>query len=109
MGSAVMNGVGLARSAVLARTEAPPAQIGEERAAGAFQVTSRWLVVETAQATEFVDLTDEVERAVAESGVRNGTVTVYSAHTTAGIVINEGEPLLLEDMTRMLERVAPRG
>ena len=59
-------------------------------------------------APEFIDITDEVLGAVEASGVRDGTVTVFSRHTTAAVKINEHEPLLLEDMARFLARVAPQ-
>jgi secondary thiamine-phosphate synthase enzyme len=60
------------------------------------------------KAPEFIDITDEVLGAVDDSAVREGMVTVFSRHTTAAIVINENEPLLLRDMSRFLERTAPR-
>lgn len=63
---------------------------------------------EASGAPEFIDITDEVLRAVEAAGVRDGTVTVFSRHTTAAVKINENEPLLLEDMARFLEQVAPR-
>ena len=59
-------------------------------------------------APEFIDITSEVLRVVEESGVREGTVLVFTRHTTAAIKINENEPLLLLDMSRFLERCAPR-
>ena len=59
------------------------------------------------RAPEFIDITDEVLGAVEESTVREGTVTVFSRHTTAAVVINEHEPLLLRDMARFLEGTAP--
>lgn len=59
-------------------------------------------------APEFIDITDEVLRAVEDSSVQEGMVTVFSRHTTAAIVINENEPLLLRDMSRFLETTAPR-
>jgi len=69
----------------------------------------RTVVRRTAEtAPEFIDITDDVFAAVEESAVREGTVTVFSRHTTAAIVINEHEPLLLKDMTRFLEGIAPR-
>src|SRR3990172_8716309 len=58
------------------------------------------LVTTTRDAPEFIDITEDVERIVAESGVRFGLVTVFSTHTTAAIKVNENEPLLLQDMTR---------
>jgi len=45
---------------------------------------------------------------IADSGVTVGNVLVYSRHTTAAIKINEMEPLLLEDLERTLEHIAPR-
>src|SRR3990172_4308278 len=65
------------------------------------------LAVATTSAPEFIDITDDVQRIVAESGVRLGQVTVYSTHTTAAIKVNENEPLLLQDMARILHQVAP--
>ncbi len=59
-------------------------------------------------APEFIDITDEVAGAVEASGIQDGTVTVFSRHTTAAIKINENEPLLLRDMARFLETSAPR-
>jgi len=62
---------------------------------------------EASGAPEFIDITDEVTGAVEASGIREGAVTVFSRHTTAAVKINENEPLLLEDMARFLEQVAP--
>lgn len=64
---------------------------------------------EASGAPEFIDITNEVTGAVEASGIREGAVTVFSRHTTAAVKINENEPLLLEDMARFLEQVAPRG
>jgi secondary thiamine-phosphate synthase enzyme len=58
-------------------------------------------------AIEFVDLTEDIKRAVSGSRVRNGFVNVQTRHTTTGIVINENEPLLLSDMVDLLERLVP--
>jgi secondary thiamine-phosphate synthase enzyme len=62
--------------------------------------------VETNTAPEFIDITEQVESLVADSGVRFGQATVYSRHTTAAIKINENEPLLLQDMARALDAAA---
>ena len=77
--------------------------------------TQPWPVVKllsfritTERAPQFIDITDEVQRLVAESGVNDGTATVFCRHTTAAIRINENEPLLLTDMEEFLKRVAPR-
>jgi secondary thiamine-phosphate synthase enzyme len=57
---------------------------------------------------EFIDITCDVEEAVRESGIRDGLAVVASQHTTAAIVVQENEPLLLQDLCDMLERIAPR-
>lgn len=58
---------------------------------------------------QFVDLTELVAERVRRSGVGEGIVTVQSRHTTAAIVVNENEPLLLEDLAALLEGWAPAG
>jgi secondary thiamine-phosphate synthase enzyme len=61
----------------------------------------------TAKPLQFVDLTDLVAERVRRSGVAAGMVTVQSRHTTAAILVNENEPLLLQDLADLLERWAP--
>jgi secondary thiamine-phosphate synthase enzyme len=41
--------------------------------------------------------------------VAQGWVSVFSKHTTAAVVIQENEPLLLKDMDGMLERLSAAG
>ena len=65
------------------------------------------LIIATSDAPEFIDITDEVQRIVAESGIGFGQATVFSTHTTAAIKVNENEPLLLQDMARILHQLAP--
>ncbi|MFN0086530.1 MAG: secondary thiamine-phosphate synthase enzyme YjbQ [Blastocatellia bacterium] len=57
---------------------------------------------------QFIDLTDEILSIVERSGVRNGWVNVQTRHTTTAIIVNENEPLLQEDLRRLLEGLAPR-
>ena len=66
------------------------------------------LRVASKTAPEFVDITDLVLDFLYESRVRNGFVVVFSKHTTAAIAIQENEPLLLNDMANLIERVSPR-
>jgi secondary thiamine-phosphate synthase enzyme len=63
--------------------------------------------IATRQPTEFIDLTDRLRALVAESGIQFGLVNVQSLHTTAAIVVNENEPLLLADFAAALERTVP--
>jgi secondary thiamine-phosphate synthase enzyme len=61
----------------------------------------------TRQPTEFIDLTDRLQRLVADTGLRFGILNVQTLHTTTGVVVNEHEPLLLTDFQALLEATAP--
>ena len=63
----------------------------------------------TTEPTEFVDVTDAVVRAVADAGIDTGIVNIQTTHTTTAVLVNEAEPLLLEDFRALLARVAPLG
>ena len=63
----------------------------------------------TEKPLQFVDLTALIAERVRRSGIRDGTITIQSRHTTAAVVVNENEPLLIEDFEDALEHWAPRG
>jgi secondary thiamine-phosphate synthase enzyme len=56
---------------------------------------------------EFVDLTEELRRAVKDSGVTEGCVVAFCAHTTAALLINEWEEGALDDIRARLEALVP--
>ncbi len=56
---------------------------------------------------EFVNVTREVERVVEESGISDGLCTVIGLGSTCGVVLNEDEPSLIDDMKTLLERLVP--
>jgi secondary thiamine-phosphate synthase enzyme len=65
--------------------------------------------VSTRARVQFIDITDRVQEAVRESGVRSGVVHVFVPHTTAGITINENaDPSVVTDVLAALERAVPR-
>ena len=57
----------------------------------------------------FVDLTDELERAIAATALRDGLVVAYCRHTTCGLLINEWESGAQEDLIRRMELLVPDG
>jgi secondary thiamine-phosphate synthase enzyme len=57
---------------------------------------------------EFVDLSDKIQDALVESGVKNGIVHVFAPHATGILILTESDYALLEDIKEMLERLAPR-
>jgi secondary thiamine-phosphate synthase enzyme len=56
---------------------------------------------------DFVNITAEVEQALAESEIREGLCLVNSMHITSSVFINDDEPGLHEDYARWLEELAP--
>jgi secondary thiamine-phosphate synthase enzyme len=67
------------------------------------------LKVSTSSRAELVDVTREVEQAVAESGVVNGVCLIHAPHATAAIIANEREEGLMKDLLAKLQRDYPRG
>jgi thiamine phosphate synthase YjbQ (UPF0047 family) len=66
-----------------------------------------YLTFATDRRREFVRITEDVERAVEESGVREGMVLVSAMHITAGVWVNDDEPGILEDTLEWLDKLAP--
>lgn len=70
---------------------------------------SSTIAVKTARRTHLLDITHEVERVIAESGVEAGVCHLYCPHTTAGLAINEGDdPDVARDIGATLDRLVPR-
>ena len=57
----------------------------------------------------FVDVTDELRRAVKDSGVTTGCAVAFCSHTTACLLINEWEDGALQDLRARLEALVPGG
>jgi secondary thiamine-phosphate synthase enzyme len=56
---------------------------------------------------DFLNITPEVQRVVAASGVQEGLCLVNAMHITASVFINDDEPGLHEDYKQWLETLAP--
>jgi secondary thiamine-phosphate synthase enzyme len=62
--------------------------------------------VSTDARLDVVDVTDRVADAV-PADADKGTLTVFVEHTTAGVVVNEAEPGLLDDVRTFLDDLVP--
>jgi secondary thiamine-phosphate synthase enzyme len=56
----------------------------------------------------YVDLTDELQRAIKDSGVTDGVAVAFCAHTTCALLINEWEDGAHEDFRHRIERLVPQ-
>jgi secondary thiamine-phosphate synthase enzyme len=54
------------------------------------------------------DITDEVNEAVAASGIKDGIACVYSPHTTCCVRVNEFEQGFMDDFAALLKRLVPQ-
>jgi len=57
----------------------------------------------------FINVTDKVEEALRESGIKEGLVLVNAMHITASVFINDDESGLHHDFDVWLEKLAPHG
>ena len=55
----------------------------------------------------FVNITDELQKAVAESGAQEGLLLCNAMHITASVFVNDHESGLLHDWEQWLEKLAP--
>ena len=61
----------------------------------------------TAGGLTVTDITEDVQEAVRRSGITDGICSVYSAHTTCSVRVNEWERGFLEDFAVLLKRLVP--
>jgi len=62
---------------------------------------------QTPHRRDYVNITDQVEDLVRQSGVQNGLCLVNAMHITASVYINDAEPGLIQDYDDWLEKLAP--
>jgi secondary thiamine-phosphate synthase enzyme len=68
---------------------------------------TEYLVFNTKHAREYLNITTDVERILAKSGIKEGMILVSAMHITAGVYVNDAESGLIQDIDEWLERLAP--
>jgi len=69
---------------------------------------TRTIGVRTSRRTELKDVTAEIEKAVRDSGCSEGVCHLYVPHTTAGVLINEGDDsAVARDIEAAFDRLIP--
>ena len=71
------------------------------------KTVSSLIELDTGEGIALHDLMPGIAEAIADSGIRNGFVTVTSQHTTTAVAINEYEGRLIEDVKAFLRRLIP--
>jgi len=71
-------------------------------------VVTKRINLQTKGHCDIIDITPQVKQQVAETGINNGTATLFVAGSTAGISTIEFESGLLSDFQGMWERTIPK-
>ena len=70
---------------------------------------TQYLQLHTPKRYQIVNITPQVEEALAKSGIKEGLCLVNSMHITSSVFINDNEPGLHRDFLRWVEELAPYG
>jgi secondary thiamine-phosphate synthase enzyme len=65
------------------------------------------IIVKSTKDIEILDITESVKEWISKNGARDGILTTFSTHTTAGITINEAESGLMSDIVSQLSKMCP--
>ena len=71
------------------------------------KIVHKTIEFQTKETLEFIDFTDKIEDFIKESQIKDGLVNIQILHTSAALIVNENEPLLLEDFRENIKKTAP--
>ena len=77
------------------------------RMIASMQFHTEYLTFRTKNHREYINITPQVEAALAKSGIAEGMILVSAMHITAGVYVNDAEEGLIRDIDEWLERLAP--
>ena len=72
------------------------------------KISHKTLEFQTNDEFDFIYFTNDVEKFISSSQIKNGLVNIQTMHTTAPLFLNENEPLLLEDFKKHLSQISPK-
>jgi len=68
---------------------------------------TEYLWFNTKRKREFINITEELEKALDKAKIKEGLVLASAMHITAGVYINDAEEGLIADIEEWLEKLAP--
>lgn len=71
------------------------------------KVYQKTISVKTKGPNDFIEITDEVQRIVSDSKIKNGMVFANALHNTAALIIQEADPTIHRDLIKILEKIIP--
>ena len=68
------------------------------------------IILSTSKKQELIDITNKVNNIIKKSKIKNGICSVFTAHATAAIIINENyDPNICLDLLDALNKLIPSG
>ena len=95
----------MSKSSTITARDQPMADV---TSSGLLKVHSETVTVDTVERVELIDLTERMMTLVHASPIKEGTVNLFSMHTTCTVFINEFQTALLADIKTFLEKVVAR-
>ena len=68
---------------------------------------TKYLWFDTKKPREYINITNEVQKALEESKISEGMILVRAMHITAGVYVNDAEDGIISDIDKWLEELAP--
>ncbi|MFY9554398.1 MAG: secondary thiamine-phosphate synthase enzyme YjbQ [Blastocatellia bacterium] len=69
---------------------------------------STTLTISTLRSKQVVDITDQAQQYISQSGISSGLCNAFVTHTTAGLTTGESIEGTDEDLMEVLERIIPK-
>jgi secondary thiamine-phosphate synthase enzyme len=71
-------------------------------------IVTQYVILSSKGENDIIDITNNVEKILRESKLKNGIITLFVVGSTAAITTIEYEPGLEQDFPNMLEKIAPK-
>lgn len=68
---------------------------------------TEYLIFNTKNKIEFIRITDQIQKIISDSKIKEGLVLVNPMHITAAVIVNDNESGLHEDYKKILQKLVP--
>ncbi len=70
---------------------------------------TEYMTFNTKKRREFINITRDIDKALQNSGIKEGMILVSAMHITSGVFVNDAEPGLHRDIEEWLLKLIPEG
>jgi len=72
------------------------------------KVYTEYLIFNTKSEKQIINITNDVEKIIEKSGIKDGMALVSAMHITASIFVNDEEAGIKQDLLEWAEKIAPK-